>query len=137
MTVSLARSYAGYPAGNTIQVPTNTENAIAAQGIGSVASTAASAAPSTGAVTSNVTSGRVAFAAAAASLVVTNSLVDVNSKIFAVINAAAADGTLTSIVRIVPSAGFFTIYGNAAATAAVTVDWVLFQLSGDTQPINT
>jgi hypothetical protein len=137
MTVLLSRTYAGYPSGNTIQVPTNTENAISAQGLGSVASTAASAAPSTGAVTANLTSGRVAIAAGSSSVVVTNNLVDVNSKIFAVINQATADGTLLRVERIVPAAGSFTIYGTANATATTVIDWVLFQLSGDTQPINT
>ena len=137
MTVTLSRTYAGYPSGNTIQVPTNTETALAAQGIGTVAATTASAAPSLGAVTANVTSGRVAIAAGASSVVVTNSLVDVNSKIFAVINQASADGTLLRVERIVPAAGSFTIYGTANATATTVIDWVLFQLSGDTQPINT
>lgn len=137
MTVLLSRSYAGYPSGNTVQLPTNNENAVVAQGWGTLASTAASAAPTTGAVTANVTSGRVAFAAAATSVVVTNNLVDVNSKIYAVINQTAADTTFTFVARIQPSAGSFTIYANAAATATVVVDWVLLQLSGDTQPINT
>jgi hypothetical protein len=137
MTVLLSRTYAGYPSGNTIQVPTNTETAIIAQGIGASASTAASAAPTTGAVTANLTSGRVAIAAGASSVVVTNSMVDVNSKIFAVINQAAADTTLLRVERIVPAAGSFTIYGTANATATTVIDWVLFQLSGDTQPINT
>jgi hypothetical protein len=137
MTVLLSRTYAGYPSGNTIQVPTNTETALAAQGFGSVASTSASAAPTVGAVTSNVTSGRVAVGAGSSSVVVTNNLVDVNSKIYAVVNQAAADTTFTSVVRVVPAAGSFTIFGPANATATTVVDWVLFQLSGDTQPINT
>jgi hypothetical protein len=137
MTVLLARSYSGSPAGNTIQVPINTETALAAQGIGTVASTAASAAPTIGAVTINATSGRVAIGAGSSSDVVTNNMVEVNSKIFAVINQAAADGTLLRVERIVPAAGSFTIYGTANATATTVIDWVLFQLSGDTNPINT
>jgi hypothetical protein len=137
MTVLLSRTYSGYPSGNTIQVPTNTENALIAQGLATSAATTASSAPSTGAVTANVTSGRVAIASGSSSVVVTNNLVDVNSKIFAVINQATADGTLLRVERIVPAAGSFTIFGTANATTTTVIDWVLFQLSGDTQPINT
>ena len=137
MTVLLARSYAGNVAGATIQVATNVENAIIAQGVGSLASTAASAAPTSGAQTTNLTAGRVAIAAAASSVVVTNPLVDVNSKIFAVVNQAAADTTLLRVERIVPAAGSFTIFGTAAATAVTVIDWVLLQISGVTSPTNT
>ena len=137
MTVLLTRSYANAPAGNTIQVPSNVETAIIAQGIGTLVSTAASAAPTTGAQTTNLSAGRAAIAAAASSVVVTNPLVDVNSKIFAVVNQAAADGTLLRVERIVPAAGSFTIFGTANATATTVIDWVLLQISGDTNPINT
>jgi hypothetical protein len=125
MTVLLARPYGGYTAGQTIQVPTSIENAIIANNIGSVVATTASAAVTTGALSTSLPAGRCTIAAASSSVVVTNPLVDVNSKIFAVINQAAADGTLLRVERIVPAAGSFTIYGTANATAAVSIDWAI------------
>lgn len=125
MTVLLARPYGGYTTGQTIQVPTSTETALVAAGVGSVASSAASAAVTTGALSTSLPAGRVSIAAAASSVVVTNPLVDVNSKIFAVINQAAADGTLLRVERIVPAAGSFTIFGTANATATTVIDWAI------------
>jgi hypothetical protein len=125
MTVLLSRAYGGYAAGQTIQVPTSLENAIVANGAGTVASTSASAAVTTGALSTNLPAGRCTIAASSSSVVVTNPLVDVNSKIYAVINQAAADGTLLRVERIVPAAGSFTIYGTANATAAVSIDWAI------------
>lgn len=77
-----------------------------------------------GAATLNTPTGRSAFAAAASSLTITNSLVSATSIVWAVLQTA--DGTLTSILRVVPAAGSFTITGNAAATAATNVGWVVF-----------
>ncbi|MFM9915277.1 MAG: hypothetical protein ACKVOX_05675 [Rhizobacter sp.] len=74
------------------------------------------------------TMGRVAIAAGASSVVVTNRLVTTASTILAVISQSAADGTLTQILRVAPGAGSFTISGNANATAATQVDWCLFGL---------
>lgn len=125
MTVLLARPYAGYIAGQTIQLPTTIENALIAAGIASLVSVAASAAVTPGALTTSLPSGRCTIAAASSSVVVTNPLVDVNSKIYAVINQAAADATLLRVERIVPAAGFFTIFGTANATAAVSIDWAI------------
>lgn len=131
--VLLTRSYAGYAAGTIVQLSTNEEAALVAQGLAST-----SAGPVTsGAVTTTKTAGRVAFAAAASSLVVTNANVDANSKIVAVINQAAADGTMLYVARIVPAAGSFTIFANAAATAATTVDWCLLMVSGELPPTNS
>ena len=125
MTVLLARPYGGYTAGQTVQVPTGIENSLVAQGVGTVASTTAAAAVTTGALTTTLPAGRVTIAAGSSSVVVTNASVDVNSKIFAVVNQAAADGTLLRVERIVPAAGSFTIYGTANATANVSIDWAL------------
>jgi hypothetical protein len=125
MTILLARPYGGYAAGQTVQVPTSIENSLAAQGVGTVASTTAAAAVTSGALTTSLPAGRVTIAIGASSVVVTNALVDVNSKIFAVINQAAADTTLLRVERIVPGAGSFTIYGTANATAAISIDWAL------------
>lgn len=125
MTISLTRSYGGYAAGQTVQVPTTLENAIVAAGGGTVVSTAAAAAVTQGALSTSLPAGRCTIAIGSSSVVVTNPQVDVNSKIYAVINQAAADATLLRVERIVPSAGFFTIYGTANATAAVSIDWAV------------
>lgn len=78
------------------------------------------AAGTTGAQTINKTAGSVNFAAAATSLVVTNSFVDANSVIIATV--ATNDTTMTS-VQAVAAAGSFTLYANAAATAETRVNW--------------
>lgn len=80
-----------------------------------------------GNTTINQPKGRVAIAAGASSVVVTNSLCLATSTVLAIINQATADATLTQIVRVVPAAGSFTIYGNANATANTVVDFVLIQ----------
>jgi hypothetical protein len=74
----------------------------------------------TGAQTINKTAGSVNFAAAATSLVVTNSFVDANSVIIATVGTN--DATMTS-VQAVAGAGSFTLYANAAATAETRVNW--------------
>lgn len=132
MTVLLARSYAGFPAGATIQVPTTLENSITSSsaGIGSVVATTAAAAVTPGAYTTTLPTGRCTIAIGSSSVVVTNPLVDVNSKIWAVVNQAAADATLLRVERIVPAAGSFTIYGTANATAAISIDWAILDAFG-------
>lgn len=131
--ILLSRAYAGYASGTIVQLPTNTEAALIAQGWATT-----SAGPvSTGAVTTSMTSGRVAIAASSSSVVVTNPNVDANSKIFAVVNQASADGTLLRVERVVPAAGSFTIFGTANATATTSIDWTILVVSGDTPPVNT
>lgn len=76
------------------------------------------AAGTTGAQTINKASGRVNFAAAATSLVVTNSLVTASSVIIATVQSN--DTTMKS-VQAVAAAGSFTLYANAAATAETKV----------------
>ena len=75
-----------------------------------------------GAQTINTTTGSVNFAIAATSLVVTNSLVTANSVIIATV--ASNDITMKS-VQVVAAAGSFTIYANAAATAATRVNFLI------------
>lgn len=131
--VLLSRPYKGYAAGTIVQLSTNEEAALIAQGMATT-----SAGPvTTGAVTTTATSGRVAIAAGASSVVVTNPNVDANSKVFAVINQAAADGTLLRVERIVPAAGQFTIFGTANATATTSIDWILLSVSGAFTPTNS
>jgi len=71
-----------------------------------------------GAATLHIPRGKVAIAAGQSSVVVTNNTVTANSHVIATLDGATADATLTGVVRVVPGAGSFTVYGNAAATAA-------------------
>lgn len=80
------------------------------------------AAGTTGAQTINKTAGSVNFAAAATSLVVTNSFVDANSVIICTV--ATNDATMTS-VQAVAGSGSFTLYANAAATAETRVNFLV------------
>jgi activator of HSP90 ATPase len=122
MAITLSRSYAGVPAGNTVQFPAELEAALIAQGMGS---SAARTAITTGAQTQNTMSGTAAIAAGASSVVVTNANVDANSQIRANVAQATADGTLLRVERVVAAAGSFTIYGTANATATTLIDWVV------------
>lgn len=76
-----------------------------------------------GNVTNNSALGRVAIAAAASSVVVTNSTVTATSDVF--VNLISTDATLTSARVTSIGAGTFTITGNAAATAAATVSFLV------------
>lgn len=67
-----------------------------------------------GNVTNNSPRGRVAFAAGASTVVVTNSTVTANSMIK--VTLRTADGALTSVLRALPATGLFTITANAAST---------------------
>lgn len=128
--ILLSRSYKGYAAGTIVQLATQEEAALIAQGLA-----ATSAGPVTpGAVTTSACCGRVGIAAAGTSVVVTNSMFDVNSKFVAYLSNAAADATALSITRITPAAGSVTFTLNAAATAAVAIDWVQLMISGELQP---
>jgi hypothetical protein len=125
MTVLLSISYGAYAAGSIVTLNASTEAALIAQG----RATASAAVPTSGAQSSNEIVGRAVIAAGASSVVVTNPFVNANSKIFAVVAQAAADGTLLRVERIVPAAGSFTIYGTANATAAVVIDWSILNTS--------
>jgi len=128
MAVLLNRPYMGYAAGTVVNLPSSTESSLIAQNF-AVASTAAST--TSGAVTANVTSGKAAVAAGASSVVITNTLVDANSKIWAAVSQSTADTTFTSVLRIVPAAGSFTIFGPANATAATLVDWAIIPTNNE------
>lgn len=133
MTVLLNRSYMGLLAATTVGLATNVEQALIAQGL---ATAALKANITPGNVTANVLSGTVAIAAGQTSVTIANTFIDANTKVFATISQAAADGTLLYLPRIVPVSGVngqpgsVTIYGNAAATAAVLVDWVIAATPG-------
>lgn len=126
MTVLLNRSYMGLLAGTTVGLATNVEQALIAQGL---ATAALDANITPGNVAADVFTGTVAIAAGASSVTITNRYIDANSKVYATIAQAAADGTLLYLPRVLcangaaGAPGTVTIYGNAAATAAVLVDW--------------
>lgn len=80
------------------------------------------AAGTTGAQTINKNAGSVNFAAAAASLVVTDSRVTANSVILATV--ATNDATMKSAAAV-PAAGSFTLYPNAAPTAETRVNFLV------------
>lgn len=79
------------------------------------------AAGTTGATTINDMSGRVKFAAAATSLVVTNSNVTADSHILAIPSQNDTTGRVTAVV---PGSGTFTIYCTAP-TATMSVDFFI------------
>lgn len=119
--VLLQRSYGGYPSGVIVQLPTSVEVALIAQGLATN-----SAGPVTaGAVSTTMPSGRVGIAAAGTSVVVSSPAFTAESKFMATLSNAAADTTALYITRITPAAGTVTFTLNAAATAAVAIDWAL------------
>lgn len=118
--ILLSRAYAGYLAGTIVQLPTSEEAALVSQGYGTV-----SAGPVTpGAVTTTKTMGRVGIAAAGTSVVVSNPSFTTESRFSAFMSNAAADATAFDVVRVTPAAGSVTFALNAAATAAVAIDWM-------------
>lgn len=122
MAVLLSRPYAGYAAGTVVNLSTDIETNLIAQGA-ATASTQALTSP--GPVTANVNFGICAIAAGQASIVITNNLVDANSIILSSVRQAVADTTLLRVERIVAAAGSFTIFGTAAATATTLVSWAV------------
>lgn len=126
--ILLSRAYRGYAAGTIVQLQTSMEAALIAQGLAT-----ASAGPVTpGAVTTDLSQGRVGIAAAGTNVVVTNANFTTESKFVAYLSNAAADGTALSITRITPANGSVTFTLNAAATAAVAIDWAQVLFSGET-----
>lgn len=117
--ILLNRSYGGYAAGAIVQLPPNVEVPLIASGQGSN-----SAGPVTpGAVSTTQPMGRVGIAAAGTSVVVSNANFTTESKFSACLSNAAADATALYITRITPANGSVTLTLNAAATAAVAIDW--------------
>ena len=128
--ILLSKAYKGYAAGTIVQLATQEEAALIAQGFGTT-----SAGPVTpGAVTTTASAGRVGIAAAGTSVVVTNPAFNTESKFVAYLSNAADDGTALYITRITPAAGSVTFTLNAAATAAVAIDWALLMISGKLPP---
>jgi hypothetical protein len=121
------KSVYGYPVSTIVQLQTNQEAALIAQGMATT-----SAGPVTpGAVSTTNNMGRVGIAAAGTSVVVTNPNFTTESKFIAYLSNAAADGTALYVTRITPAAGSVTFTLNAAATAAVAIDWVQVLFQGE------
>lgn len=119
--VTLLRPYGGYAQGNVVELPPSTEATLIASG-----GATTSAGPATaGALTTNQPQGAGAIAAGTLSTVITCPLVSPQSIVFAVINQTTADSTLLRIERVVPGIGFFTVFGNANATAITGFDWAI------------
>lgn len=127
--ILLSRPYAGYLAGTIVQLSTQAEAALIAQGFATT-----SAGPVTaGAVTTSEVSGRVGIAAAGTSVVITNPRFTTESKFAVNLSNIAGDTTATGF-RVTPAAGSVTITLNAASTGIVALDWVLLMISGELQP---
>lgn len=127
MSVTLNRAYGGLSAGQTAEFSQELEAALIAQGL----ATAATANTATGgALTQNTYTGMAIAPIGAASVVITNSLVNANSVVGAWVSQAAADGTLLRVERVVCANGSFTIYGTAAATAATVITWAVLSPPG-------
>ena len=117
--ILLNRPYGGYAAGTIVQLSTNLEASLIAAGLATN-----SAGPVTpGNVSTTQPAGRVGIAAAGTQVIVSNPSFTTESKFIAVLSNAAADTTATSVTRIIPAAGQVTFVLNAAATAAVSIDW--------------
>lgn len=132
MAVTLNRAYEGYLTNTVVNLPTNIETALIAQGLAAAATRANT---TTGAVTYNGMQGTCAIAAGSSSIVITTNKVDANSIVVAYVSQAAADGTLLRVERILPAAGSFTIYGTANATATTLISWAIISPSIVSAPL--
>ncbi len=129
MSVTLNRAYGGLTAGQTGEFSAELDAALIAQGI-AAAATANTA--TSGPLTQNTWFGTAIVPIGSSSVVITNSLINANSVVFAVVSQAAADGTLLRVERVVCAAGSVTIYGTANATAATTIAWSIVTPPGET-----
>jgi len=129
MAVLLNKAYGGHASGTIREFSSELESALIAQGI---ASASVVGSVSTGAQTSNTWSGTAAIAIGTSSVVITNDIIKANSKVWAVVAQAAADGTLLRVERVVCADGSVTIYGTANATAITLIDWAILPTVGFT-----
>jgi hypothetical protein len=118
MPVQLLREYLGHLANTVQRYPAEEETAL----INSRAALNSAAVVTAGAQVANRRQGYCAIPAGQSSVVVTCPFVDPGSIVHATVSQAAADTTLTTL-RVVASAGTFTVFGNANATAAVQIAW--------------
>lgn len=120
------RSVQGYAPGTVVELSASTEAALVAAGQASVSA----GPPTPGNVSTTATNGCAGIAAGQSSVTITNPLIAAQTILYAVVAQAVADGTLTSVQRVVCANGSATIYGNANATAAVSVDWAILNPNG-------
>lgn len=128
--VLLGKAYQGYLTGTIVELNPSTEAALILAG----QATDSAGPPTAGAVTTTASQGCVTIAAGASSVVVTNPNVKKQHVIYAVVNQAAADGTLLRVERIVVADGSFTIHGTANATAATLIKWAILLPGGTSTP---
>lgn len=120
------RGYAGYAPNTVVELSASTEAALVASGQATV-----SAGPATaGNVSTTAVQGSCTIAAAGISVTVTNPNISAQTVVYAVIAQAAADTTAFNVARVLCANGSFTIYLNAASTAAVQVDWAILNPAG-------
>lgn len=126
--VLLSKAAFGYPAGSVVSLPTSTEQTLIASGQAITA-----AGPVTpGAVTTTMTSGMVAVLAGQSSVVVNQASCTPSSRIGAVVSQFTADATALHVTRVVPAAGFFTIFVVAAATLPTQINWFMGSIGDNT-----
>ena len=127
VTTAVTLDIAGAPVAGTNATITNAYALRVAGGAarfdGSLSLDATDASGTPGAATINKLAGKVAVAIGASSVTVTNSLVTTSSIVLA--SLQFVDATLTQILSVVPGLGSFTITGNANATAATKVAFVV------------
>ena len=129
MAVTLIRAYGGFAAGAVANFSSELEASLVAQGLATSGGT-----PTSGNQTTTPSqnsslpfqTGFVYVAFGASSVTISIPVITTQTKVFAVIQQAAADGTLTSIVRTNAAAGVATITGNANATAQVQIAYALY-----------
>lgn len=126
MTVNLIRAYDNFPAGAVATFSAETEAALISQGI----AVATNALPTSGPQSSILSRGTAVFAAGEKSLVITTPTCTSQSFPIAIIAQAVPDATLTQIRSCVPGSGLFTIYGDAASTGNVVINWIVFNTGG-------
>lgn len=73
--------------------------------------------------TVNAMRGKNSIAIGASAVTITNSLVTTASQI--IVTLEFIDATLTTILTVVPGSGSFVVTGNANATAATQIGWVV------------
>jgi len=128
MAVLLNRAYQGRLAGTVNEFTAEVEAALIAQGL-ATASVIGSATTGNQNVGSTY-SGTVAIAAGSSSVVLTSDIIKANTKVWAAVAQAAADGTLLRVERVLTADGQVTIYGTANATATTLIDWAIIPTLG-------
>lgn len=127
VTTAVTLDIAGAPVAGTNATITNAYALRVAGGAarfdGSLSLDATDASGTPGAATINKLAGKVAVAIGASSVTVTNSLVTTSSIVLA--SLQFVDATLTQILSVVPGSGSFTITGNANATDATKIAFVV------------